>query len=270
MGSIENIVKAKCEVLPYVRDFAVINGDLPELRRAHLSGGSLYRFGHRHDCDWRVVSARYQSPVTHFELDIMGQNFVLSLPFPAAHLSGSVAAAAGTAMLLGIDPREIKERLVDFQPSAGRLNLKQGISDTTIIDDSYNANPQSMKAALQVLHDWAGDRRKIAVLGDMFELGDYEEEGHRLVGEKAAAMGLDILLATGERAKYVIEGARSAGFDGVSLHFENKVDVIRFLSREVSTGDVILVKASRGMHMEEIVNQLLPKDEGNSFREVSN
>ncbi len=259
MGSIENIVKAKCEVLSYVRDFAVINGDLPELRGAHISQGSLYRFGHGHDCDWRVTATCYQRPMTQFELDIMGHNLVLSLPFPAAHLSGSVAAAAGTAMLLGVDPKEIKERLLGFQPSAGRLNLKPGINDTTIIDDSYNANPQSMKAALQVLHDWAGDRRKIAVLGDMFELGYYEKDGHRIVGEKAAAMGIDILLTVGERAKYLLDGARSAGFNGLSLHFENKDDVVKFLGNELRLGDVILVKASRGMHMEEIVHPLLAK-----------
>lgn len=268
MGSIENIVQAKCEVLSYARDFAVINGDLPELSEIRFPQGLLYRFGYSSDCDWRVLAADFQSPVTKFKLDIMGQNLVVSLPFPASHLSGSVAAAVGTAMLLGVEPDEIRERLLDFLPSAGRLSLKQGINSTTVIDDSYNANPQSMKAALQVLCDWAGDRRKIAVLGDMFELGSYEMEGHLSVGHKAAAVGVDILLTIGERAKYIMEGAGSSGFNGLSRHFDNKTDAINFLGNEVGTGDVILVKASRGMHMEEIVEKILQKSESGSSTEV--
>ena len=154
-----------------------------------------------------------------------------------------------------------------FQPSTGRLNFKQGIKGTTVIDDSYNANPKSMTAALKVLKDWAGTRRKIAVLGDMFELGSYEIEGHRLVGEAAARMGLDILLTIGNRTIHIMEGARSAGFSGIMMHFENKSEAIEFLTSEVVADDVILVKASRGMHMEKIVKALLNKDEPDAFKE---
>jgi UDP-N-acetylmuramoyl-tripeptide--D-alanyl-D-alanine ligase len=113
-----------------------------------------------------------------------------------------------------------------------------------------------MQAALQVLHDLAGVRRKIAVLGDMFELGSYEEEGHRLVGELAARMGLEILLTVGDRANHIVEGAKSAQFNGILMHFDSKQDAVSFLSNDVRPGDVILVKASRGMHMEEIVEAL--------------
>ncbi|MGE5544183.1 MAG: UDP-N-acetylmuramoyl-tripeptide--D-alanyl-D-alanine ligase [Bacillota bacterium] len=268
MGTLENIVRAKCEVLSYTRDFAVINGDLPELREASFPQGVLYRFGHSHDCDWRVVAYSYQPPLTQFILDIMNREVVVSLPFPATHLSGSVAAAVGTAMLLGVGPQKIKEGLIHFQPSAGRLNLKQSVTGITIIDDSYNANPLSMKAALQALRDWAENRRKIAVLGDMFELGSYEAEGHRSVGEAAAAIGPDILLAIGERARYLVEGAKESGFSGVLVHFDNKGDAISFLGNEVRPGDVILVKASRGMHLEEIVEKLLQTNEPDSFGEA--
>lgn len=267
MGSLENIVRAKCEVLEYTRDFAVINGDLPELRDVVFPRGELYHFGRGRDCDWRVVSCRYQPPFTRFQLDIMDKRFAVNLPFPAAHLYGSVAAAAGTAMLLGAKPQEIADRLVNFQPSSGRLNLKTGVHGATFIDDTYNANPQSMMAALQVLADLAGSRRKIAVLGDMFELGSYEAEGHRLVGEKAAALGVDILLAIGERAKLLAEGARKSGFDGILLHFDSKDAAIEYLQSEIRSDDVVLFKASRGMHLEEIVNQLMPGNEPPTFEE---
>lgn len=268
MGTLGNIARAKCEVLNYARDFAVINGDLPELCEARFPQGELYRFGYSHDCDWRVVACSYQAPVTQFEMDIMGRSLVLSLPFPASHLAGSVAAATGTAMLMGVDPQEIKERLLHFQPSSGRLNLTQTVNGLTIIDDSYNANPQSVKAALRVLCDWAGKRRKIAVLGDMFELGSYEVEGHRSVGREAAAIGLDILVAIGERARYLVEGARESGFNGVLVHFDNRLDAMSFLGDEVCPGDAILVKASRGMHLEEIVAKLLQTNEPGSFKEA--
>ncbi len=257
MGSLDNIVKAKCEVLDYTRDFAVINGDLPELRDVGFPRGELYRFGRGYDCDWRVLSCRYQPPFTRFQLDIMDKRFAVNLPFPATHLYGSVAAAAGTAMLLGVKPQEIADRLANFEPSAGRLNLKTGRKGATFIDDTYNANPQSMMAALQVLSDLAGSRRKIAVLGDMFELGSYEAEGHRLVGEKAAALGVDILIAIGERAKLLAEGARESGFEGILLHFDSKDAVIDYLRSEIRSDDVVLFKASRGMHLEEIVNKLM-------------
>lgn len=263
MGTIENIAKAKCEVLSYTRDFAVVNGDLSELDDARFPQGTLYRFGYGHFCDWRVMTTRYQSSVTQIEMDIRGRHMMVGLPFPATHLAESVAAAIGTAMLLGVEHEDIKERLMRFQPSAGRLNLKNGIKGTTIIDDSYNANPQSMKAALQVLKDWAGRRRKIAVLGDMFELGSYETEGHRSVGSVAAGMGLEILLTIGDRANGILQGAKSAGFNGVLMHFDSKRDAINFLGDEVRSGDVILVKASRGMHTEEIVEALAQENEPN-------
>jgi len=268
MGTLENIVRAKCEVLDYTSDFAVINGDLPELSEARFPRGELYRFGFGYDCDWRVITCSYHPPVTKFELDITKRNIVLSLPFPATHLSGSVAAAVGTAMLLGVSPQDIAERLLHFQPSAGRLNLKQSVNGTAIIDDSYNANPLSMKAALRVLNDWAGSRRKIAVLGDMFELGSEEIEGHRSVGREAAAIGPDILLAIGQRARYLVESARESGFSGVLAHFNNKADAINFLGNEVRPGDVVLVKASRGMHLEEVVETLLQMNESTSFKEA--
>jgi UDP-N-acetylmuramoyl-tripeptide--D-alanyl-D-alanine ligase len=267
MGSLDNIVKAKCEVLDYTRDFAVINGDLPELSGVGFSRGELYRFGRRHDCDWRVISCRYQPPHTYFEMDITDNRFAVSLPFPAVHLYGSVAAAAGTAMLLGVKPQEIAERLANFEPSVGRLNLKAGREGATFIDDTYNANPQSMMAALQVLCDLAGSRRKIAVLGDMFELGSYEREGHRLVGEKAAALGVDILLAIGDRAKFLAQGARESGFAGILVRFDNQAAAIEYLQGEIRSDDVVLFKASRGMHLEEIVDKLLPGNEPQTSEE---
>jgi len=267
MGSLDNIVKAKCEVLDYTRDFAVINGDLPELSRVEFPRGELYRFGRGRDCDWRVLSCRYQPPFTRFQLDIMYRRFVVNLPFPATHLYGSVAAAAGTAMLLGVEPGEIAERLAHFEPSAGRLNIKTGPEGAVFIDDTYNANPLSMMAALQVLCDLAGNRRKIAVLGDMFELGSYEQEGHRLVGEKAAALGVDILLTIGERAKHIAQGARESGFEGILIHFDRKAGAIEYLQGEIRSDDVVLFKASRGMHLEEIVNKLLPGNEPPALEE---
>jgi len=262
LGSLENIARAKCEVLPFTRDFAVVNGDLPELQEVPFNLGRIYRFGFSPDCDWRVRRAYFSEGETIFEIGIGERELRISLPLPAVHLAENVTAAVGTALLLGIDYSDIRHRLMRFAPSAGRLTIKSAANGAAIIDDTYNANPASMKAALQVLSDYSPGGRKIAILGDMFELGPYEIEGHRSVGRAAADLGIDMLLTVGERGVYIMQGAEESGFKGTRAHFATKQDLMSCLRDEILPQDVILVKGSRGMRMEEIVKALLDASAG--------
>ncbi|NLB18965.1 MAG: UDP-N-acetylmuramoyl-tripeptide--D-alanyl-D-alanine ligase [Syntrophomonadaceae bacterium] len=261
MGTIENIARAKLEVLNYTRDFAVLNKDNQELCHAARDfSGLIYWFGYGADCDWRIIDVRSGTTQTVVEMDLKGLPLQVALSFPAIHLAENVVAAVGTAILLGVQPEKIKDRISNFQISAGRLTILKGINGSTIIDDTYNANPRSMKAALQVLVDLAGERRKIAVLGGMFELGNYELEGHYEVGQRAAALGIESLITVGELAGNILTGARAANFGGEMRRFETKSEAITFLVKTIKANDVVLIKASRGLFMEEIVQVLSKED----------
>jgi UDP-N-acetylmuramoyl-tripeptide--D-alanyl-D-alanine ligase len=135
-----------------------------------------------------------------------------------------------------------------------RLIAVPGIKGSTIIDDTYNASPTSTLAALNLLSDLEG--RKIAVLGDMLELGSYEERGHRLVGRRAAET-VDKLVTVGPRGRIIAEEAQALGMDEADLFpMESNQEAVKVLRRLIRSGDLILIKGSRGMKMEEIVAKL--------------
>lgn len=257
LGSLQNIARAKCEVLAYTRDFAVLNGDSPELREtAVFTKGPVYWFGCSEGCQWRLVSADTDRMGTRIQADFEGKLLEFTLSFPAGHLAASVIAAAGTAMLLGVSPQAIQKGLDRFVPSDHRMHFMTGRNNTLIIDDTYNASPLSMAAALKVLAHTAGEARKIAVLGDMFELGTFEQEGHLEVGKEAAVTGVDILITIGNRSRLIARGAAEKGLRGEIRSFDSKEEALDLLKQITKPGDVILVKASHGMHLERLVEEL--------------
>jgi UDP-N-acetylmuramoyl-tripeptide--D-alanyl-D-alanine ligase len=125
-----------------------------------------------------------------------------------------------------------------------------------IVSDCYKANPSSTKMALQTLGNMKLDGNRIAVLGDMLELGKESGYLHKQIGAMVPEMNFDMLLAVGEQAKMYVEGAKSRGMKSV-YHFDTVPEVVAFLSETVAEGDVLLVKGSRGMHMEQVVDALL-------------
>jgi len=164
-----------------------------------------------------------------------------------------IAAAVGEHF--GLTADEIEQGIARFVPTRMRMNLVQRGNGITILDDTYNANPQSMRAAISVLAD-SRSAWKLAVLGDMFELGPYSPALHTGVGEYLGKRKIDCLVAVGDQARYLAEGAQSAGMTAVYPCADKKAarEILPGLIRPDST---ILVKASRGMRMEELVDQLL-------------
>jgi len=128
----------------------------------------------------------------------------------------------------------------------------------TIINDDYNANLSSTKAALQALRETAGEKKAVAVLGNMLELGAGTEDGHTAVGKAAASYGVEYLITVGDLAEYIAKGAAEAGMnrDNISTYTDNR-GVAKALSKVLAPGNVVLVKGSRGMHMEEIVEEMI-------------
>ena len=189
----------------------------------------------------------------HFRLHYGGETLHLRVPLLGRHSVHTALRAAAVGLVEGESWQEIVEGLQCGSPQL-RLVAVEGVKDCTVLDDTYNASPQSTLAALTLLDELEG--RKIAVLGDMLELGTYEVEGHRKVGLRVID-SVDVLITVGELAKIIAREARRWGMEADAVHMLDSNDqVIALLQDIIEQKDVILVKGSRAMHMEEIVMAL--------------
>jgi UDP-N-acetylmuramoyl-tripeptide--D-alanyl-D-alanine ligase len=179
-----------------------------------------------------------------------------------AHNVRNALAAAALARAAGIAPAEIVAGLEAYQPFAKRLRIQPFIAGLKLIDDSYNANPSSMLAALETVYNLRRQRKVVAVLGDMLELGSHGLAAHRFIGEKVAKLDFDYLLTVGEFAAETALAARQAGMAADRVRAcGDKEEIGRWLTKAVQQGvlgidDLVLLKASRGMRMETIISQL--------------
>ena len=182
----------------------------------------------------------------------------LTLSLCGSHNVSNALCAIAVGIEAGIPLSACLHRVQHVQPADGRQKFYQGIHLCTVIDDAYNANPDSMRAALRVVKALKTPGKRIAVLGDMGELGSYAVDMHRDVGKFAAHCGIDVLVCVGEHAQFIAEAAQSEGFPSASLHTvscaQQALDLLKPL---ISAHDVVLVKASHSMHLETIVKGLL-------------
>jgi UDP-N-acetylmuramoyl-tripeptide--D-alanyl-D-alanine ligase len=260
LGSVENIARAKGEILDHISadGFALLPGDSPHAReQARRCHGRVFFFGLDPGMDIFARDVRREGAGNRFTAVMGDVQCEVYLPLPGRHNVMNALAAAGTGLLLGLTPDEVAAGLARVTLSGMRTELVDA-GAYTIINDAYNANPDSTCAALQSLEEIAGDRRKVAVLGDMLELGGGAEEGHRRAGAAAVRHGTALLVTVGELSRETAEGARQAGGvrDGI-IPCGNKDEAVQVLRRELRPGDVVLVKGSRGMRMEEIIRDLL-------------
>jgi UDP-N-acetylmuramoyl-tripeptide--D-alanyl-D-alanine ligase len=178
------------------------------------------------------------------------------LPAPGLHAVSNALAAAAVGHHLGVGPEDAAEALAGFRPIAGRLMPRVGLEGAVILDDCYNASPDSMRAALAVLLE-DPRRPRIAVLGDMLELGEATEEEHRGLGRAAA--GVELLVAVGEHAGLIREGAVEAGMEPARALVAASREEAAELVRPRLNGAIVLVKASRGVALEEVVSRLVAR-----------
>ncbi|MEQ8200144.1 MAG: UDP-N-acetylmuramoyl-tripeptide--D-alanyl-D-alanine ligase [Syntrophomonadaceae bacterium] len=257
MGSLENIASAKCEVLEFIpRDkFALINGDNHYLVDAARKYPCVkHTFGYNDDCDVQIIQIERAGPGIMVSLGLWGQIHDFSFPLPAPQLVANLAAAVGCAFLLGVSPAMIDQGLKSYRTAENRLNIIDLPEGGAVIDDTYNANPVSMTAAIEICREISGIRRAVAILGDMLELGDYEIEGHLLVGRRAAELNMDLVVTIGEKAAYIAQGAIEAGLPAQRvMSFKQRDRALEWLKLNVSRRDVVLFKGSRGMRLEEIL-----------------
>lgn len=262
LGSLENIAQAKCEILEPIRDFAVINGDDSYLAKAATDYTCpRYTFGYNESCDFRLLEVGLRNQKLNIRAQLKHAEADFEFAIPARQLAGNVLAAIAVAYLYGFSVEEINRGLSQYRPTGNRLNITDLDQGGTLINDTYNANPVSMVAALEVGREIAEGNRFVAILGDMYELGDYEEKGHRKVGAKAAQLGVDLLVTIGEKGRLISEEAQKCGLSVESIyHFPVKEDSVLFIRSQISKGDTVLFKASRGMQLETLIDDWLRPD----------
>jgi UDP-N-acetylmuramyl pentapeptide synthase len=220
--------------------------------------GLNYRQETREDFSFE---AGEQFAEVHFDLKTQKETMAANLPnlLGRAQVSAALAAAA-VGLHFGLKLEDIVPRLATIEPQNGRMRPLPGIKGCLILDDSYNAAPASMRAALEVLGDFQPrvGARRLAVLGKMAELGPYEVDEHRLVGHQVAQIGTDLLITVTEPAKVIRQGAIEAGLaSGATLHFNDAAEAGRYLDGEVRPGDIVLVKGSQSARLEKVVKDLL-------------
>ena len=201
--------------------------------------------------DVRAFDLRATAEGTAFKLDFSGEVVETFLPIIGTHMVGNAALAACMGWAHGIPPADIAEALRGARLTGGRMETKS-IGGIHFIDDSYNANPDSMKAGLAALAALTNPGRKIAVLGRMGELGVHAVEGHREVGRHAAAMEIDAVLTVGDEAALISEAAKSAGL-AEALHFNSHEACAAHLKAQLQPGDAVLLKGSRSTGMEKVL-----------------
>lgn len=260
-GSLAAIAAAKAEILEGLRPggAAVLNHDDPQLLRvAETFSGEVVWFGRGRACAVSAENWRGSVFGMRFDLRVGGRVVDVALPLAGAHHVTNFLAAAAAAHRLGVGAEAIAAAATTLAPAAHRgevLRLGDGV---TLLDDSYNSSPEAVAAALEALALAAGARR-VAFLGDMLELGPTGPELHREAGARAAAR-LDALVAVGPLAAHMLEGARGAGAKAAALvGFPDSEAAAAAAAGLVRPGDAVLVKGSRGVRMERVVEALVAR-----------
>lgn len=268
LGTLERVARAKVELLQGLPAgaTAIINGDDMPLSAAaapYLTGRPSLRFGTQASCDVRLLAAEHvltgEMPALSVTLLVDNQRHQAVLPVVGRHNGMNAAAAVAAAVALGLGPGEALSsmRHVHIPGARGRV-VHNAHDNVWLLDDCYNANPQSMAAALSTLQDLARGATTVAILGDMLELGEGAQDHHRELGRAAAAAGMTQVIALGAWAQDTALGARAAGAQALAFPIDAAPkDVARAARKHLPAKAWCLVKGSRGMRLERVVHELM-------------
>lgn len=261
LGSLERIVRAKGELLRRLpaKGLAILNADTPrftQLRKAVRS--RLVTFGSAPRATVRLVSCRLRD-LKGLDLTVRlhAKDHPFHLPILGRHNAANALAALAVGDHFGIPVAAARKSLSRFQTGSKRMEILRLRRRIDLINDSYNANPDSTAASLEFLEEAGAGRRRVAVLGEMLELGRFSAKAHREVGLRAARSRADLLFAVGDHAEETLRGATMGGLSPKAVAaFGTVAQAIRALRSAVRPGDLVLVKGSRGMRMERISEAL--------------
>lgn len=265
LGSIENVARAKAELVEGMKTggTAILNADdfrVMEMRE--LSKGKTLTFGIENAADVSAGDINFaRFGETHFTLKTPNGAAQTEIKLSGRHNILNALAAAAVGVCFEMSAREIAGALKTVAPPAQRGEVLHFAEGFTVINDSYNSNPAALFSMIETLNGGAnGAKRKIVIAGEMLELGEREAEIHRDTGARIAKSGVDALYGVRGLAKNLIEGARENGLNDVEF-FENSDAAGEFLANEIRAGDLVLVKGSRGVRTEKVVERLLEKFE---------
>ncbi len=260
LGSRENILKAKLEILEGAENpIVVVNNDndlLHEWYENNKQNWNIKTYGINNKSDYNAEDIELNGASSNFTCTIKGNKEKIKVPVGGEHfvLNSLCAITVGTE--LKIDSKSIIEGIENFELTQKRMDINQLENGIKVINDAYNASLESMKASLKYLSKFE-NCRKIAVLGDMFELGDYSKELHKKVGEEVANNKIDLLICNGENSKYISSEAEEHGMQKENIYqLESKEKILELLKNILISGDIVLFKASNGMKFFELVNEI--------------
>jgi UDP-N-acetylmuramoyl-tripeptide--D-alanyl-D-alanine ligase len=261
MESLERLKEEKGELFRKMRRDGTILVNQDDPRVVELASdypGQKITFGIEHPAEVMAKEIRLGGAEgTFFTLILEGEAMEMHLRLLGRHFIPNALSAIAVACLFGVEVKQVKEALENFQSIPMRMEIVPLKGGKTLINDAYNANPHSMGLALETLVEAKGEGRAIAVLGDMLELGNFTKEAHEQLGEKMSELSIDFLLALGEEAPIVVESAIRHGFPLERVRVvESHSEAISILKQMIQNGDWILVKGSRRMAMEKIVEGL--------------
>jgi UDP-N-acetylmuramoyl-tripeptide--D-alanyl-D-alanine ligase len=258
-GTVEKIAEAKKELLENVPDdgTVIVNNDNEHVVRISKDfKGRKLTYGIDHDAQYRATDLRERGLLgTRFKLVAEGETRELELALPGRHNLDNLLAAIATARAIGISWAGIERGVGEVQPAYHR-GIVIPVRGAQIYDDTYNSNPYALARTLELMAQADVKGRRIAVIGDMLELGEKELEYHHDAG-KGIPGDIDVVIGVGKRSRSVLDGAREAGFSSDALHhFDDAAGAAAFLKDFIRDGDLVLVKASRGIGLDKTVAML--------------
>jgi len=258
LGSLEKIKEAKAELISWLNkgkdNYLILNADdrwTPHLKRRTQC--QLITFGIKKNCDVKAENLKDHGESMEFTLNWESRKIPIHLPIPGYHNVYNALAASTIAFLLKVPPEKIARALASFKLPPLHCEM-EFIEGCKLINDSYNANPESMREALKLLYKTEG-KRKIAILGDMLELGERAKFFHKRIGREVAELGIHFLYALGKSSQDTVREAKKAGMKN-AFHFNDMDELVNKLLAHLKEGDCLLIKGSRNMRMDKVAEKI--------------
>jgi UDP-N-acetylmuramoyl-tripeptide--D-alanyl-D-alanine ligase len=268
--SVDSIALAKRELIDYLATtgpgaVAVLNEDDARVRRfAEGFPGRVLTFGFSETADFRATEVDYPSgPSSSVRVRTSDWMSEFTVPLPGRHNVANALAAIAATSVFDILLEDVAQALAEFQNLHQRSEILTLLGEVTVINDCYNSNPLAMERMLETLAEWPGARRRIVVAGEMLELGPTSPELHRGVGRKCAESGAEWVIGVQGNAQFLVEGAAEAGIPtSHARYFPDASSAGHFCQSLIAPGDVVLVKGSRGVHLETVIEMLKRQESG--------
>ena len=260
LGSRENILKSKLEMLNGAKDpYMVLNNDNDLLHKFYEENKNkitMKTYGINEKSDFQAENIKLYENGSEYKINLNNNQENIKVPVGGEHFVLNSLCAIAVGELLNITNEDIKKGIETFLLTKNRMEVIELKNGVKIINDAYNSSVESVKASLEYMKNIRG-KRKIAVLGDILETGKFAEKLHKNIGEIVCENKVDILICSGENAKYIVQSAREKGFNEKNIYYlENNDEIVNWAKENMKQEDVILFKASNGMKFFEIVEEI--------------